>query len=525
MSIDSELALDREASLFGPYLGFGLNRCHKCRSAKTYIYVSLVYYSRMAMESISKSRIFMPGNRLLVGFIIIHGLFAFFLGRLYALAPDESAYITTFNQVYSLPISTVAQSASGWITAPTVFLWIAYLPAKILNIVGVPDYLSIRILSILLTALSLYLLAGILGRNTVEGKSSRKTIFAVFFIPSVFLWTSVGLRESFIMAEIALFLAGLNFLVREKSKQGLVLLFLGSYGLVSTKNYLWACLMVTVIISSAIFFFQRFDYRKILKFLIAGFIVPLIAFGSTTSAYALDYIFNSDISQTGARSGDSISQVLVDTPGAGDGAGDGAGAKPTKQLITFHGDYTLIALHFFLIDNPNALFSKISRAIHLDKKIQSIWDSKVQLGLIHKDNQVGNDTSSLNGHILEPGKISSPLTLFWPAFVFLCGPFPFVGDPGIAVGIASLESPLWWAFYTLVIFQFIRLRKVKFLRDPQILFTLIFLAGEIAFSALVEVNLGTSFRHRSILLVPLVFLYVRLSQRTKEQKDLELGTI
>ena len=64
-------------------------------------------------------------------------------------------------------------------------------------------------------------------------------------------------------------------------------------------------------------------------------------------------------------------------------------------------------------------------------------------------------------------------------------------------------------------------RKTKFLSDPQILFTLIFLASEIAFSALVEVNLGTSFSHRSILLVPLVFLYVRLAQRAKEQKDLE----
>ena len=147
------------------------------------------------------------------------------------------------------------------------------------------------------------------------------------------------------------------------------------------------------------------------------------------------------------------------------------------------------------------------------------------MGLVAKDKQVGSDTSSLNGHILQPGKISDPLSLFWPAFVFLCGPFPFIGNPGIAVFISSFESPLWWAFYTLVIFQFIRFRKTNFMQDPQILFTLIFLAGEIAFSALVEVNLGTSFRHRSIILVPLVFLFVRLAQRAKEQKDLELGII
>jgi len=147
------------------------------------------------------------------------------------------------------------------------------------------------------------------------------------------------------------------------------------------------------------------------------------------------------------------------------------------------------------------------------------------LGLIHKDKQVGTDTSSLNGHIREPAKISEPLSFFWPTFVFLCGPFPLIGNPGIAVTISSFESPLWWAFYALVIFQFIKFRKIKFMQDPQILFTLIFLAGEIALSALVEVNLGTSFRHRSILLVPLVFLYVRLAQRAKEQKDLELGII
>ena len=183
------------------------------------------------------------------------------------------------------------------------------------------------------------------------------------------------------------------------------------------------------------------------------------------------------------------------------------------------------SLHFYLLENPDSVCSRVLRSVRLDKEIQSIWDEKVALGLIHKDKQVGSDTSSLNGHILQPAKISAPLSFLWPAFVFLCGPFPFIGDPGIAASISSLESPLWWIFYALVIFQFIRFRKVKFLRDAQIIFTLIFLTGEIAFSALVEVNLGTSFRHRSILLVPLVFLYVRLAQRGKEQKDLELGVI
>jgi hypothetical protein len=318
-------------------------------------------------------------------------------------------------------------------------------------------------------------------------------------------------------------LAGLNFLFHDKKKYGSIFLFLGSYSLVSTKNYLWAILMITVVLTCIILLFLRYEYRKVIVLSIAGFLLPTIAFASTTSAYALNHLFSAKITETGARSGDSITQVYIDTQDAVD-TGSGI-SKPTRELVTFHGDSSLIALHFYLTDTPESPISKTLRFIHLDKKIQSIWDEKVAKGLIHRDKEVGADTSSLNGHIIKPGDISQPLTLFWAAFVFLCGPFPFIGDPGFAISIAALESPLWWLFYAIVIFQFIRFRKVKFVRDPQILFISIFLAGEIAFSALIEVNLGTAFRHRSILLAPLIFLYIRLEQLAKEQRDQRIVSV
>jgi len=469
----------------------------------------------MAFKSLNRVKRILMKNPMIFLFIFIHTTFAIFLGRLFALAPDEIGYIYTFNNVYSLPISTSAQTGSGWITAPTVFLWIAYLPAKILNMIGVPDYLSIRILSILLATTSLSLLLGIRKRSQTSSKYSQKLIFAAFFIPSVFLWTSVGLRESFIIAEITAFLVGFNYLIQGKEKRGALLLFIGSYGLISTKNYLWACLMVALILSSVLFLFQGIDRRKVGKFALSGLLVPVILFASTTSAYAWNFILHSDISETGARSGDSISQIYVEVPGTGTGTG------PAKELITFHGDYTLIALHFYVLDNPNSIFSKFLNVFHLDNKIQSMWDEKVQLGLISEDKQVGTDTSSLNGHILKPGIIGEPLSMLLPALIFLFGPIPFIGDPGIAVGIAALESPMWWVLYSLVIFQLVRYRRLNLLRDPPVLFTLVFFWGLIAFSSLVEVNLGTSFCHRSIILVPLVFIYLRLAQKAEELKTLK----
>jgi hypothetical protein len=439
-------------------------------------------------------------NKLVVIFFIAHVLFAIFLGRLFAFAPDEQNYLYTFNNVYTLPVSTDAQSGSGWNAAPTVFLWIAYLPAKILNLAGVPDFLSIRLLSIAITTISLFLLLRMKQNTQKLKRIPEKLIFFSFFIPSVFLWTSTGLRESFLIFEITLFLAGLNFLFIGKTKKAIFLLFVGSYGLVSTKPYLWMLLIISIIIFSIVALFWKIHRNQMVKLLAAGFVAPLILFSCTGPIEYLVNFFDSDITEVGLRSGNSLLQFETQF----------------ETQADIDGGYTLIALHFYLLYHPDSAFSKTFRVLNLDDKVESMWNEKLQAGLISEGKQVGKETSSINSHILKPGLITEPLTMLWPAFVFLAGPFPIIGEPGIAAKLSSFESPLWWLLYGLVIYQFYRFRKFRLFRDPATLFTLIFLAGEIAFSSLAEVNLGTSFRHRSILLVPLVFLYVRITQRAHE---------
>ena len=284
----------------------------------------------------------------------------------------------------------------------------------------------------------------------------------------------------------------------KKTRAGISFLFIGSYVLLSTKPYLWVLLILALIVFSLVTLILKTRREHLLKLIAAGFIAPIILFAGTTSQYALNFLFSGNVTEVGLRSGDSITQI---------------------DDVTFHGDYTLIALHFYLIENPDSLFSNAFEVLNLDDKVESLWNEKLQSGLISENKQVGKDTSSLNGHILKPGLITEPWSMLWPAFVFLAGPFPFIGEPGLAAKIASFESPLWWLFYLLVIYQFYRFREAKLFRDPAILFALIFLAGEIAFSSLVEVNLGTSFRHRSILLAPLVFLYLRITQRAHELRD------
>lgn len=461
-------------------------------------------------------------------FVTTHLLFAIFLGKLFALAPDEGGYLYTFNNLYGSKDPN-PQYNSGWITAPKPFLWIMYLPAKILTILGVPDYLSVRILSIAIATLSLVLLTNLQRRSGKPNTRFERLIFIFFFIPSIFLWTTVGLREVFLLAEFSLIFSGLNYLVARRTKMAMAYLSLGSYALLSTKNYLWICLLFSILILTLILALRGESKKKLVNLAIGLVLIPCIAFASTTSVYALKFliisVFHSDLSSTGARSGDSIIQVAIPTkaggptgkdhsgyinPGnpTGPSKGPSSGQEPTT-IVTFHGDSTLILLHFYLIDHPNAIFTRVLRSVGITAKVQKIWDAKVKSGLVKKTVQSLPDSSSLSGYMLKPGKLHDPLSIARPAFLFMFGPIPFLDQGGIALNTVAYESLLWWLLYALVILSLVRYRRNGYWKDPVFQLSAIYFVSLVAISALVEVNLGTSFRHRSILFIPLIVMFIR----------------
>ena len=472
-------------------------------------------------------------NRLVTIFISTHLLFAIFLGRLFALAPDEGGYLYTFNNLYGSKDAN-PQLGSGWITAPKAFLWVTYLPAKILNLIGVPDYLSIRLLSILMAAMSIILLKNMQSRLSARPDRFDSLILLFFFIPSIFLWTSVGLRETFILAEISLVLVGLEYLFDDRRARAISYLSLGSYGLLSTKSYLWICLALSMILVGVIWAIRRVPKTRYISLFVGAILLPCIAFASTTSIYAFEFliksVFHSDLSATAARSGDSMIQIAIPNAGpSGSSSNSGPTASPSpgstppsnkpgsksggSTLVTFHGDTTLIMLHFYLIDHPHSLFTRTLRAVGIKAKIDEIWASKVKSGLVKKTVKALPDSSSLSGYILKPGKIHDPLSVVRPSFLFMFGPIPLLDQGGFALNTVALESPLWWILYGGVLYRLIRYRKNGYLRDPVFMLASTYFLSLVAISALVEVNLGTSFRHRSILLIPLIVMFIRAKKR------------
>lgn len=492
-----------------------------------------------SISLLSRVKAVISQNKLVMFFVTIHLLFAISLGRLFALAPDEGAYLYTFNNLYGSKDPN-PQFNSGWITAPKPFLWIMYLPAKFLTILGVPDYLSVRILSIAIATLSLVLLINLQKRSGKPNGRFERLIFIFFFIPSIFLWTTVGLREVFLLAEFSLIFVGLNYLFQHRNRAATAYLSLGSYALLSTKNYLWICLLFSILILTLILAFRGESKKRLMNLGVGLVLIPCIAFASTTSVYALKFlvlsVFHSDLGATADRSGDSIIQVAIPSksgessrgasvhnpsgysvqnpsgyidPANPTGPSKGSSNGQSATIVTFHGDSTLILLHFYLIDHPNAISTRVLRTFGVAAKVQEIWDAKVKSGLVKKTVKALPDSSSLSGYMLKPGKLHNPLTIARPAFLFMFGPIPFLDQGGIALNTVAYESLLWWLLYSVVLYRLIRYRRNGYLRDPLFLLSATYFVALVAVSALVEVNLGTSFRHRSILFIPLIVMYIR----------------
>lgn len=64
-------------------------------------------------------------------------------------------------------------------------------------------------------------------------------------------------------------------------------------------------------------------------------------------------------------------------------------------------------------------------------------------------------------------------------------------------------------------FPLLKLRRIRFLTEMRVFLPSIFLVGVVLLSSLIEVNLGTSFRHRSVILIPLIFIYMMTNLKNK----------
>jgi len=398
----------------------------------------------------------------------IHLIFIVIFDKVTAFAPDEESYIRVFNNLYTSDFSL--DRDSGWQTGSINALRVIYLPAKLLEVIGFSDFYSVRSLSVLYSMLSLYLLLRMASEVKILRLSIRFWLSAAYLIPSIFVWSSLSLRESFIFFSfIAIFYLLVNPRNLPFGVQFLLLVSVSTFLLVS-KAYLFGlfliCLLLSVVVISIS---KRRIEDKTLK-LCWAFLIPLLLFPTTTKNLITGATITLEL------------KLYSNTP------------RPT----TIVGGQTLTEFNRQLDKNQIlSWLTTISGAkSYLDRRLEVAYLPPGSKELSKKIAQ----------RKIQPASLGDPFSLLVGAHNFLFVPMPFLDNGSFFLNAQSYESFLWYFYYLILIILLLGLIRRRNSLNLATLSSSLFSIGFIVMSALIEINSGTSVRHRAVLLMGILVM-------------------
>lgn len=424
-------------------------------------------------------------SRFLYLLVAAHVVLAVGLGEIFAFAPDEGNYLQVFQQVYRPGFNTA--SVLGWSNSQTFFLRVLYSPAKLMTMIGVPNYLALRFLAIATSSIAIYLLMCV-SKNQNRFRVP-KHYRILLFTPSLFLWMTLGLRESFIYLALSMICVGIYLIINGYGKVGFIFLFFGNLTIFETKSYLFLLVAFAALIELG-FVLIGSSKRKAIQ----GYVVLAIAIPAFLNPLGVTYLADSIRGQVSSLSlvgATSIAPV----------------AKSNAQTASENPASTTAGLQSAFSSHPESVFSKL-----LSK-----------LGFKSGNSSVGPSNSSTNHYLtsrlnVTPAHFSDPISIVSRTAGFLFTPFPFIDNGSFFENVASFESPFWWFLYFAFGVALWRRMKSRTI-DGFAIFVLSFSIVFILFSAFTEINVGTMARHRSVLVIPMLYLTVVSYKEVARQKS------
>jgi hypothetical protein len=427
------------------------------------------------------------------GYVGLHVTFSILLGNITAFAPDEGLYKGIFSKLYSAGFTSDVLGFSG---AWEPWLRLIYLPAKLLTYLGFTDLLAVRFLSIGCSALATFLLIKMAKDNGRDDRVFKAAIIAISFIPTVFLWSSIGLRESFLFLEISAILFFLSRVKDEIDMRNLLGLTLSVYSLSMTKNYIFILFLFAFIPTLLVFSFIK-RKRFVTHALILSIAVMPLAFNPELVPAISNY-FKGQVTKV-----DTIEIGDIDNNGRCDSfepCANNGDEGPGGYVAT--GGMTIHALLDQLKGSPNTIVSRIASALGITAKLEAISKSAI---IIKTDKSVVENQKKLS---LQQAGLTKPLQVLESSAKFLLIPFIFIDNGSLFLNIQSIETPIWLFIYGLFFVGLYQLARRRREFDYAVMIATLFALEFVAISALTEINVGTALRHRSLLLIPILVIWV-----------------
>ena len=435
--------------------------------------------------------------KVIVALTVLHIALLFLLDKVTAFAPDENGYVTIFSNLYRSDFTLVGYL--GWPERSINVLRLLYLPAKALETVGFSDFFSVRLLAVFYSMLTLFLLSKLSLNIQILGRSSKFWIVAAFFMPSYFLWTSLGMREAFLFFG----LVGTFYFMKEgasnRIKSSIYLIIPCATLLLITKIYLYALLILAILAAVITLSFVTKKLNLGSLKILTLCLIPALVFPSIS-----EKIYISARSVIDIRLQDAAGTTPTATPTA----------TPTNGTKVFARGQTLHDLNKQLNNNPYIAW--ISRTTGIDELID----------LKSKNSYLPVDSMELSSNLIQLQAQSTtfrdPISILKGVFNFLIVPLPFIDNGSFFLNVQSYESFAWYVYYLLLATLCVRLLRGRYELNIQSLAATYFALGFIFFSAMVETNDGTSVRHRSVLLIGILIMLATFREKSSKSQGIEL---
>jgi hypothetical protein len=267
-------------------------------------------------------------------------------------------------------------------------------------------------------------------------------------------------------------------------RQFLLLAAAGTFFLIS-KNYLFSLLFICLV-SSALFLTisgKKLELRT-LK-LLSAFLVPLVIFPSIATSIA-----------TVAKGALEVKQIAITPTGTPTVPARGQTLHDLNQQF-----------------DKNSILSWLSKVTD----IQSILDERGEASYPPAGSiELSESTTQLQ---TQPASLADPLTLLVGAYNFLFVPTPFVDNGSFFLNAQSYESFAWCFYYLIQIILLVGLIRRRYVLTLVSLCSTLFSLGFIAMSALIEINEGTSVRHRAVLLIAILVMLATFQHKQPERLE------
>jgi hypothetical protein len=270
-----------------------------------------------------------------------------------------------------------------------------------------------------------------------------------------------------------------------------------------TKNYIFILFLFAFIPTLLVFSFIK-RKRFVTHILILSIAVMPLAFNPelvpAISNYFKGQVAKLDTIEIGDINNDGRCDSFEPCANS-NGNGNGNEDVETVDYVAT-GGMTVHALLDQLKGSPNTIIARISSALGITAKLEAISKSAT---VVETDDQVVENQKKLS---LQQAGLTKPLQVLESSAKFLLIPFIFIDNGSLFLNIQSLETPIWLFIYGLFFVGIYQLARRRREFDYAVMMATLFALEFVAISALTEINVGTALRHRSLLLIPILVIWV-----------------